>query len=316
MTISEAANTSDDVVAGGDFSLRQLTHFVAVAEHGTISGAAESLYMSPSAVAASISELERVLGSELLVRRRAQGVTVTPTGTQVLASARRLLADASELAYMARGRGGDLVGPLVIGCFVTLAPTVLPRLLEDFARLHPKVQVDFVEAPQDRLQEALSAGELDMAVMYDMNRSVPLDSIVLYEPRGYALFGEGHPLADQDTVKLSDLALEPLVLFDQAPSASYAINAFEQHGLEPTIRHRTHTYELTRSIVARGIGYAVLVQRPPNKASYEGFPILEREVDPPLPVCPVILAWPHGAKLSPRAQALVELARQQYPREV
>ncbi len=201
----------------------------------------------------------------------------------------------------------------MIGCFVTLAPTVLPRLLEEFGRLHPKVTVDFVEAPQDRLQEALYAGELDIAVMYDMNQTRPLDSIVLYEPRGYALFGEGHPLAQQKSVKLADLAKEPLVLFDQTPSASYAMSAFDEHGLVPNIRHRTHTYELTRSLVARGIGYAILVQRPPNKASYEGLPIVEREVDPPLPVCPVILAWPRGATLSPRARALADLAQQHFP---
>ncbi|MCP1121788.1 LysR substrate-binding domain-containing protein, partial [Robbsia andropogonis] len=85
------------------------------------------------------------------------------------------------------------------------------------------------------------------------------------------------------------------------------------HGLEPLVRHRTRTYELTRSIVARGIGYAILVQRPPNKASYEGLPILEREVDPPLPVVPVLLAWAREARLSARARALVDLAREHYP---
>src|SRR3712207_3856989 len=143
--------------------------------------------------------------------------------------------------------------------------------------------------------------------MYDMGGLAELDSIVLYEPRGYALFGEDHPLAQQPTVTLEELAPEPLVLFDQPPSTNYAMSAFEERGLVPHIRHRTHSYELTRSIVARGRTYAILVQRPPNKSSYEGLPIIEREVDPPLPVCPVVLAWPRDVRLSPRAQALAEL---------
>ena len=302
-----------DIGAGG-LSLRQLQHFVAVAERGTISAAAEHLYMSPSALSGSITELERALGTELCVRRRAQGVTLTPVGREVLEKARRLIDDAAELRYLVRGRGTELAGPLGIGCFVTLAPTVLPRLLSEMQSAHPMVTLDFMEGSQDKLHEALLKGDIDAAVMYDMGGLESLDSIVLFEARGYALFGEGHPLAQQATVTLEDLAPEPLVLFDQPPSTNYAMSAFEAHGLVPTIRHRTQGYELTRSIVARGLAYAILVQRPPNKSSYEGLPIVEREVDPPLPICPVVLAWPRDARLSPRAQALAELTRRLYAR--
>lgn len=76
----------------------------------------------------------------------------------------------------------------------------------------------------------------------------------------------------------------------------------------------THAYELTRSIVARGISYAILVQRLANKLSYEGLPILEKEIEPPVPTCPVILGRPRDGRLSPRVSALAELARRQYPR--
>ena len=111
---------------------------------------------------------------------------------------------------------------------------------------------------------------------------------------------------------LEQLVSDPLILFDQPPSTDYAMSLFNARGLVPNVRHRTRAYELTRSIVARGIGYAILVQRPPNKLSYEGLPILEKEVDPPLPTVPVILAWPRGRRPSPRVSALAELARRQY----
>src|ERR1700728_396174 len=129
----------EDSLARGELSLRQLAHFVAVAEEGTISAAAERLFMSQSALSASITELERALSADLLVRRRAQGVSLTPMGKLVLDRARDLLADGAELAYLVRGDGTALVGPLVIGCFVTLAPTVLPKLLAEFEALHPHV---------------------------------------------------------------------------------------------------------------------------------------------------------------------------------
>ncbi|HEY5397287.1 MAG TPA: LysR family transcriptional regulator [Trebonia sp.] len=298
----------DDNLARGEFSLRQLAHFVAVAETGTISAASERLFMSQSAISASITELERALGSDLCVRRRAQGVFLTPMGKLVLPRAKGLLAEAAELAYAVRGNGTGLVGPLVVGCFVTLAPTVLPRLLAEFGRLHPHVAVDFMDSAQDQLVAALLAGEIDAAVLYDMGHLDAFDQIVLYEARGYALLGQSHPLAGQPTVTLEQLATEPLVLFDQPPSASYAMSLFQARGLTPNVRHRTHAFELTRSMVARGIGYAILIQRPENKLSYEGFPILEKEFDPPLPICPVVLAWPRSGRLSPRVHALAELA--------
>lgn len=301
-----------DATAWGDFSLRQLAHFVAVAETGTISGAAEKLFMSQSAVSASIAELERALGADLCVRRRAQGVSLTPMGRVVLDRARGLLAEASEIAFLARGREAELVGPLVVGCFVTLAPTVLPRLLEEFEALHPKVSVDFVEGDLDRLQTGLLGGELDIAVMYDLDVSGPFSRLVLYEPRAYALFSPAHPLASKSAVTLEDLAPEPLALFDRRPSAHYAMSLFEARGLTPNIRHRTQTYELTRSLVARNLAYAILVQRPTTRSSYEGLPIVEREITPPATTVPVILAWPRDARLSPRARALADLAKAQY----
>ena len=303
----------DDSLARGEFTLRQLTHFAAVAEEGTISGASGRLFMSESAVSASITELERALGTDLCVRRRAQGVSLTPAGKLVLERARQLLDDAAELTYLVRGGGTELTGPLVVGCFVTLAPTVLPRLLADFGQLHPRVTLDFVEGNQDQLKEALLSGEIDAAVMYDMGHLQDLDRIALYQARGYALFGQDHPLAGQLTVTLEQLVSESLILFDQPPSTDYAMACFRARDLVPNVRHRTRAYELTRSIVARGIGYAILVQRPPNKLSYEGLPILEKEVDPPpLPTVPVILAWPRGRRPSPRVSALADLARRQY----
>lgn len=301
-----------DPLNWNDFSLRQLAHFVAIAETGTISGAAERLFMSPSALAASLAELERSLNANLCVRRRSHGVTLTPVGRVVLRGAKTLLGDASELSYLARGNAAELVGPLVVGCFVTLAPTVLPPLLESFEAQHPKVTVDFVEGDQITLQEKLIEGELDIAVMYDLDITADLAALVLYEPRAYALFATDHPLAAEESVSLEQLAVEPLALFNQPPSAHYAMSLFKSHDLVPLVRHRTQTLELTRSLVARNLAYAILVQRPRNKSSYEGRSIVEKEIRPAVEACPVILAWPREATPSPRARAFAQLAREQY----
>jgi DNA-binding transcriptional LysR family regulator len=303
----------DPLMLRGELTLRQLSHFVAAAEAGTISGAATALRYSPSAISASITELERALGAELCVRRRAQGVTLTSTGTLVLGRAKRLLADVAELDYVVRGRGEELVGPLVVGCFTTLAPAVLPRVLGEYEQLHPHVSVDFVVAAQDELTAELRTGAIDAAIMYDMGGLESLARFELYRARGYALFGEDHPLVARDQVTLEELAPLPLVLFDQTPSTRYAMSMFEARGLVPVVRHRTHAFELTRSIIARSdTAYAVLVQRPVNKLSYEGLPVIEREIVPPPPEVPVVFARDPDVVPSARAQALADLVRRQY----
>ncbi|MCR2764301.1 LysR family transcriptional regulator [Microbacterium sp. zg.B48] len=310
----EPLTDMDGSVVRGELTLRQLANFVAAAEDGTISGAAKRLSYSPSAISASITELERVLGAELCVRRRAQGVSLTSTGRLIFARAKRLLEDAAELSYAVGGGGSELVGPLVVGCFATLAPTVLPRLLDEYEKLHPRVTVDFVVGAQDELQEALVTGAIDAAIMYDVGGMDGLDRFTLYEARGYALFGERHPLAARETVRLEEVAELPLVLYDQEPSTRYAMSVFEAGGLTPNIRHRTHAFELTRSLVARSTtDYAVLVQRPANKLSYEGLPIVEKEITPPPPAVPVVLARSRGVEVSSRVRALADLVRRHYP---
>src|SRR3954467_4876778 len=91
--------------------MNQLAAFVAVAEAGTISAAAEKLHASPSALSAAVTELERALQAQLLRRRKAKGVSLTPTGEAVLARARALLYQAAELEADARGQGRGGRGP-------------------------------------------------------------------------------------------------------------------------------------------------------------------------------------------------------------
>jgi len=293
----------------GNFTLRQLAHFVVAAERGTVSGAAADLHMSQSAVSASISELERLLGAELCVRRKAQGVALTPTGQAVLQRAKDLLLEAAELEYLVRGDGRELVGPLAVGCYVTLAPTVVPPLLDGFSRAHPRVTLDFTEGAQDELADQLRAGLLDLVVMYDMDVQATWNTLVLYEVRPHILLHADHPLAGAEAVHLRDLEGEPMVLFDAPPSSRNTLAIFESCGVEPQVRHRTRSYELTRGIVGRGLGYALLIQRPRNERTYEGRPIVIKEIADDIEAARVVLVWPRGTALSPRARAFAEFAR-------
>jgi DNA-binding transcriptional LysR family regulator len=290
------------------YTLRQLSYFLAVAETGTISAAALRLHASQSAVAAAVTELERIFATQLMVRRKAHGISLTPAGSYLHSRAAELLAAAQELELNVSSGGKELAGPLVVGCYLTLAPTILPALLEGFAAIHPKVQLDFVEGTQDGLQERLFAGELDLAVVYDMDLRPGLASVRLYQARAYALLPTDHRLADRPEVTLESLAQDPMILLDAPPSSRHTMSLFERAGVAPDIRYRTTDFELTRSLVGRKMGYSVLVQRPAVDTSYEGRDFVSRPITPAVQPVDVRIVWPEAVRLTDRARAMVDFA--------
>ncbi|WP_017537897.1 LysR family transcriptional regulator [Nocardiopsis halophila] len=294
------------------FSLRQLAYFVAIAEAGTLTEAAERLHISQPAVSLALNDLERALKVQLCVRRKAHGITLTPSGSGLLARARRLLREAEELEAEASG-GGALTGVLSLGCYVTLSPTVLPPLLQGFAALHPEVTVDFAEDDQDVLQRRLLRGELDLAVLYDMDLLPEMERTVLFSVRPHVLLPADHPMAGLPEVSLRALEPEPMVLLDAAPSSHHALSLFHRFGVVPRVRHRPTTFETARALIGRGMGYGVLVQRPANDRTYEGMRVVVKEIAEPVREEAVVLAWPRSMRLNRRAQEFVRFCRAQEP---
>ena len=294
------------------FTLRQLAYFIAVADSGTIVAAAVTLNVSPSAVSASLRELERVLDAQLCVRRKAHGVSLTPTGARFLVEARELVARADVVGMSVASASGELVGSLTIGCYLTLSPTVIPRLLATFAREHPLVVLNFIEGTQDDLQRRLAAGAVDLLVLYDMDVVDDPHRVLLYRATPYVLLPAGHMQAANGVVRLADLIAEPFILLDSPPSSHHTLTVFQSQGLVPVVRHRPASYELTRALVGRGLGYSVLVQRPNNDVTYEGRRIVGVEIDPQPAAVDVILTWMRDTRLSRPAQAMVALARAEF----
>ena len=295
------------------YSLRQLEYFVAIAEAGSLSGAAVELRVSQSGLSQSLTDLERALGVQLAVRRKAHGVALTPTGTQVLRHARGLLRHGQDLAGIASG-GDSLRGVLSLGCYVTLAPTTLPPLLEEFNQLHPDLRIDFAEGTQDVLQRRLLAGELDLAVLYDMEVQPEMEREVIDTARPHVLLAADHHLANDPTVSLADLATEPMVLMDAPPSSHNTLAIFDRLGITPEVRYRPTTFELARALVGRRMGYALLVQRPANDRTYEGKKVVIKEISEPVGDFRILLAWPKGTRLNQRAQAFVGFCQDKHRR--
>ncbi|MFV2195324.1 LysR family transcriptional regulator [Nocardiopsis sp. LOL_012] len=285
-----------------------MTYFCSIASTGSISAAAEREHVSRSAVAAALDDLERALRTRLCTRHKSSGVVLTPAGEHVFESALSLLREADELRAAVDGRG--LSGTLSVGCFPSLAPTLLPTMFTLFERLHPDVTLDPVTADQETLLRGLRSGAVEIAVMYNMHLDRAFKAVRLYDTAMHVILAGDHPLAAGDTVSAADLEPEPLLLLEVPPSAEDVLGYFRTQGLSPRVRLRTPHFELVRSLVAQGVGYSLFIQLPRIRHSYEGLPVAARALEPRPHLERVSVVWPAGRRLSGRARRFVELARE------
>ncbi|MCG7205078.1 LysR substrate-binding domain-containing protein [Streptomyces arenae] len=294
------------------FTLVQLRYFLVAAERGSVTEASLELHIAQSAVSTAIYNLEQELQVQLFIRRRGRGLTLTPAGERVQQQAYELLARAREVEREARGEGEGFSGPVAVGCFVTLAPYYLPPLLSECTRRYPDIEIEVLEEETDQLVQALGAGRIDFALTYDLGLAprTELHSETIARAPAYVIVPADHPLAGRETVELSELSAEPLVLLDLPHSRDYFSSLVAATGTAPDVRYRTNSYETVRSLVARGVGYSVLNQRPATAQTYGGGEIATLELRDDSPPLEVKLASVEGMTMTARARAVMELLRE------
>lgn len=295
------------VAAVGDgiekFSLRQLRYFVTVAEAGTMAAAAERHHISQSAISLAVTQLERGLGVQLLLRRKSRGIALTDAGRRLLPEARTLLAHAGEVQSTAQSISQNVSGELTVGCFPTITPFVLPDILRRFPQLHPEVVLQLAEGSVSELTDRLLEGTCEVALLYDLGVSADITKTLLYRVRPYVLLAEDHPLADDRPIRLAELRGEPMVMLDMRPSADMFRAVLASGGVEPDVRFVSASFESVRSLVASGVGYSLLLQRPAATFTYSGPGLVYREIADDVLEVDVILAHARDARPTRRARA-------------
>ncbi|HET6302699.1 LysR family transcriptional regulator [Microbacterium sp.] len=290
-----------------DFTLRQLEHFVAVAEHGSIATAAERLFMSPTAVSLSIRQLERTLDTELLVRKRAQGAQLTPMGRALLPHAKDVLASATRLTQEI-ATDDVLRGAVDVGCFPSLGPSMLPGFVRAFSSRHPAVKVRFREDALVRLVPELLAGALDLMLAYDIGLGDEVDRMVVASRRLGVMLPKDHWAADESRpIDFARLVREPFIELASPAAHRDAERVFAIGGATPDERIPSENFETVRSFVGRGLGWSITLQRPRN-LTHEGLEVVVRDVPGVDPV-DIVLAWRRGAALSRQARAFRDVVR-------
>ena len=288
------------------FTLRQLEYFVTVADEGTMAGAADRHHISQSAISLAISDLERALAVQLFMRRKARGVTLTAAARQVLPEIRSLLAHAGEVQSSARSLGQSVSGDLLLGCYPTLTPFLMPEILRRFPAQHPSVTVRLFEGSVAAMLDRLHDGSCEVALMYDLGIGPQIATTVLYRVRPYVLLSADHRLAGAGPLSLRELRDEPMIMLDMPPSATMFREVLAAGGVEPQVRFTTTNFESVRSLVASGAGYSLLLQRPSPNSTYAGPPLAYREIAEDVRHVDVVLAHARDAHLTRRVHVFAD----------
>ncbi|AZO41054.1 LysR family transcriptional regulator [Mesorhizobium sp. Root695] len=294
------------------FTIRQLQFFIAVAEQGTVSGAAQNLSISQSSVTEAIKELESDLGVELF-ERHPRGLNITHKGHQFLRHATKILADVSDARRSFSGEQAVAGGRLQLGVTSLVAGYVLSDLLARYRRAYPGVEVSAIEDNGDYLEHLLIGGKLDIAVMVTSNLRdrTALQSEIL-EVSAYRLWLPlGHPLASADIISIGDIASETLIMLTVDEIEENTGKLLTAIGAKPHVAFRTRSVEAVRSLVATGAGVALLPDLVYRPWSLEGDRIESRDISGSLPVVQVGMVWRRGSGLPQAARDFIGLAQSQ-----
>jgi LysR family hydrogen peroxide-inducible transcriptional activator len=145
-------------------TMRQLRYFDALARHGHFGRAAEACSISQPALSMQIKEMEETLGGVLL-ERSARQITLTKFGDEILLRVRDILRSVDELGDFARASRDRLAGRLRIGMIPTIAPYLLPKVIENLARMHPELDIHVRETLTPKLIKEVAEGRLDTAIV-------------------------------------------------------------------------------------------------------------------------------------------------------
>ncbi|WP_147112725.1 LysR family transcriptional regulator [Tateyamaria sp. syn59] len=257
--------------------LRHLRYFVAVADYGGISHAAERLHIAQPAVSRQIRDLEGELGFDLL-SREGRRVVLTDAGRAFADRARSILHEVDEAADAARRIAQGEAGTLRIGLLESASwAGHTPRALNRFKRQNPNIRLDIRPMSSVDQIDALLAGELDAAFVYRQDNIVE-DALAVHRLRqdDIVLAASTDLVFERDgPLSLEDIDGLPIVAFPRAAAPAYhdrLFGALRDIGFDTQVVQEAMDETTILSLVSAGVGCAFVnsanMQRPPRRVQF------------------------------------------------
>jgi hypothetical protein len=288
--------------------LYQLEYFLEAARQRNFTRAAAHLHLAQAALSEQIRKLENELGTPLFNRGRRETV-LTSAGETLRQHAEALL----ERAATAKQAVQDLIslrgGRLTIGAIPSVSACLLPAAIAAFRKLHPLVELALYEGTSEIVAQWVDSGRVEFGIVQLPTSSGSFDEHPLFAEPFVALISKNHSLAKQKTIALAKLADEPFILY-KGRARDTALTACRTAGFEPRIACESSELETIRSLVAAGLGIAILPQLATRQAT-PGCAVVRLRDDPV--ERQVALLTRTGHSTAPSAAAFREILKRHGP---
>ena len=281
--------------------------FVAIAEHGNFSRAADAIHITQTGLTRRLQNLEAFLGVKL-VERTTRSMALTPIGRDFLPRARRLLNELGTALVEIRETGKALRGDVSIACVPTVGVQYLPRIIQRYAALHPNNRIKILDHASFRVAEAVLRREAEFGITLLGSHDPELVSVPLLKDRFVLVCRDDHALAAKKKLAWKDLQPYPLIFSGMESGNRQLLDV----ALAKSEVRLNSFYEVQRSstavgLVAAGVGVAVVPELAMQKGAYPKLRVIAL-VGPVISRSLVLLSR-KSAYLTPAAQALYDLIR-------
>ena len=275
--------------------------FLAAAETGSFSKAAEALSYTPSGVNQLVTALEKELGFPVF-RRNTKGVTLTENGELLLPTIREFLRQEDRIFELSAEMNGLLIGSVNIAAYSSIATHWLPAVISAFRRDYPQIRIKLMEGIWQEVSKWLDDRAADIG-FFSYQEGMPYEFIPLAEDPMLALLPRDHPLANAAAYPLENCATDRFIM--PALGCDDDVEAlFAKNGIQPNVQFTTLESFSVMSMVEQGLGMTVMNQLITEKRICD---IAMLPIDPPSQIT-LGVAMNSRADVSPAVKMFLKYA--------
>lgn len=240
----------------------QLTYLVALDKYRHYGRAAEACHVTQPTLSMQIQKLEEELGV-LLFDRSTRPITPTKIGRLIIAQARVVLAETDRIPTMVQQMTGEMKGELRIGILSTLAPYLLPLVIEPFSRRYPDVSLVFEELLAEQIVDFVKRDLLDGGLVATSIADTSVVEVPLFTEPFVGYVSRSHELYAQPQIRTGDLHISQVWLMREGHSfrdqVIQALSGSKEHGIdEKAVQFESDNLETLQRLVDRGYGMTLL----------------------------------------------------------
>ncbi len=288
-------------------SLRQVTAFLAVAEAGSFTRAADQLKVAQPALSQAIRELETSLGLRLF-DRTTRRVELTAAGREFRDATVKIVDDLDFAVRNARDLAGRKRGRMVVAAPPLLAAAVLPQAIVEFSSQYPDVQISVVDAPTTSIVDVVRSGGADCGIGTFPAGESGVQQTALMRDRLLLFCRADSPFAKAESVRWSDLFRQPLIALSPTSAIRRLVEiGFESAQIPLTPAYEVHQMVTALSLIKAGLGVAVLPTYAYSEAKFRQVvakPLVEPEIGRD-----ISMIHADGRSITPAVSAFIPIVR-------